>query len=345
MFAQGQAPFTCAASFFMTLQPLLVSLSKNERGTFDYSMPASTLLSESLKLCISGSLLVSASCQTRLKLLHDDSLSEFFSFMIPGLIYFLNNNMIFLILQAVDPTTFQLLSQLKTIFTGLLFRVFLNRRLSYVQWLALVTLACGTAVSQIPTHKVGKRQELETQAMLGVGLSILSSFLSACGGIYNEKLLKGRPSASLHWQNVQMYIWGVLFNGIGAYLKDGEAMRQGGVLAGFSLSAWAVVACNALNGLAISAVLKYADNIARVYAHAIAMMLTMSLSVQLFGAPVTPQLVIAVVLVATSTLQYNLPSDVVSSSDEKSALLSAEERADAVEAHCVTPATKPRPTL
>jgi hypothetical protein len=32
-----------------------------------------------------------------------------------------------------------------------------------------------------------------------------------------------------------------------------------------------VVLCNALNGLAISAVLKYADNIARVYAHAIAM--------------------------------------------------------------------------
>ena len=31
-----------------------------------------------------------------------------------------------------------------------------------------------------------------------------------------------------------------------------------------------------LCGLAISAVLKYADNIARVYAHAIAMMLTMA---------------------------------------------------------------------
>ena len=53
--------------------------------------------------------------------------------------------------------------------------------------------------------------------------------------------------------------------------------------------------------------LKYADNIARVYAHAIAMMLTMGASTQLFNAPVTPQLVLAVVLVGTSTLQYNLP--------------------------------------
>ena len=54
MFAPEQAPYTCAASFLMTLQPILVSLSKNDRGGFDYSMPASTLLSEGLKLGISG---------------------------------------------------------------------------------------------------------------------------------------------------------------------------------------------------------------------------------------------------------------------------------------------------
>lgn len=81
-------------------------------------------------------------------------------------------------------------------------------------------------------------------------------------------------------------------------------------------AAWSVVVCNALNGLAISAVLKYADNIARVYAHAIAMMITMALSTQLFGTPITPQLVLAVTLVATSTLQYNLPRDILVAADE-----------------------------
>jgi solute carrier family 35 (UDP-sugar transporter), member A1/2/3 len=194
MFAPEQAPYTCAASFFMTLQPILVSLSKNDRGGFDYSMPASTLLSEGLKLGISGSLLLSSCCQKRFSVLHEDSVTEFFSYMVPGLIYFLNNNMIFLILQAVDPTTFQLLSQMKTIFTGLLFRVFLNRRLSYVQWLALVTLACGTAVSQIPRATPKGMKAVGTYAFTGIGLSVLSSFLSACGGIYNEKV---RPTTLL----------------------------------------------------------------------------------------------------------------------------------------------------
>ena len=70
------------------------------------------------------------------------------------------------------------------------------------------------------------------------------------------QLLKGRPSASIHWQNIQMYIWGVAFNALGAYMKDGERLRHAGLLAGYSSAAWTVVVCNALNGLAISAVLK-----------------------------------------------------------------------------------------
>ena len=65
--------------------------------------------------------------------------------MIPAFIYFVNNNVVFFILKLVDPVTFQLLSQLKTIFTGLLFRLFLQRRLSAIQYTALITLACGTA--------------------------------------------------------------------------------------------------------------------------------------------------------------------------------------------------------
>ena len=43
-------------------------------------------------------------------------------------------------------------------------------------------------------------------------------------------------------------------------------------------------------GLAISAVLKFADNIARVYAHAVAMLATMAISAQLFALPVAKKI-------------------------------------------------------
>jgi UDP-sugar transporter A1/2/3 len=321
MFAREQAPYTITASVLMCLQPMLVTMSKDDAGGFSYSVPWSTMLSEALKLAISAALLALSLCRGQIgSFLNDQPLSEFLSYMLPAAIYFVNNNCIFYILLSVDPTTFQLLSQMKTIFTGLLFRVFLKRKLSAVQYLALVTLACGTACSQLPSGRHGPKGPKGGSPLLGAALSVLSSLLSALGGIYNEKLLKGRPAASIHWQNIQMYVWGVAFNGLGAYMKDGRAFLEHGSLAGFTAAAWAVVLCNALNGLAISAVLKYADNIARVYAHAIAMMMTMVLSTRLFHTPVTPQLVLAVTLVATSTLQYNLPKELLRVDEEESAL-------------------------
>ena len=161
MFDRAQAPFTASASFLMALQPLLVAHSKNAAGGFDYSVPSSVMVSEGLKLVISSALLCSQLVSGKVgRLLHEDAALEFFSYVLPALIYFVNNNCVFFILQAVDPTTFQLLSQMKTIFTGLLFRVFLKRRLTVVQYLALATLACGTACSQLPGRGDETREHL-----------------------------------------------------------------------------------------------------------------------------------------------------------------------------------------
>ena len=255
MFAREQAPYTAAAALLMSLQPILVTNSKNNLGGFNYSVPSSTMLSEALKLVISAVLLLASCASGQVKsVLTEDSLCEFFSYLLPAAIYFVNNNCIFFILQAVDPTTFQLLSQMKTIFTGLLFRIFLKRRLTAVQYLALVTLACGTACSQLPSGRAHRGGAQAAAPLVGGLLSVVSSLLSALGGIYNERLLNRRPSASIHWQNIQMYVWGVGFNALGAWMKDGEGIVANGPLAGFDSAAWAVVICNALNGLAISAV-------------------------------------------------------------------------------------------
>jgi len=231
---------------------------------------------------------------------------ELLEYAVPAFIYFVNNNLVFVILSHVDATNFQLLSQLKTVFTGLLFRAFLGRHLTAFQYLAILQLAAGTATSQLaPCSAVagGARS-----SMLGVLLSIVSCVLSAFGGIYSEKLLKDRPADSIHWQNVQLYVWGIVFNVLAALLHSGRSALGERFFVGFRGWAWAVVLNNACNGLAISAILKYADNIARVYAHACAMLVTMMLSVVLFGTSPSAQLLIAITMVSASAVQYNLKS-------------------------------------
>ena len=70
-------------------------------------------------------------------------------FVVPSIIYWVHNNVQFLTLQYVDAATYQILGNLKIVTTGLLFWVWLRRKLSLLQWMALVLLMVGATTSQV----------------------------------------------------------------------------------------------------------------------------------------------------------------------------------------------------
>ena len=230
--------------------------------------------------------------------------------------------------QSLDPTSYQLISQTKTVFTGVLFRALLKRRLTIFQWTALFFLGCGTACSQLPTSSAdGSKSSLASlladgsspvsfaasenktpiPSSVGVILSLVTALFSSVAGVYNEKLLKARVVAPIHWQNTQMYLHGLWLNATFMMIYDGSKISETGLLHGYTGWAWAAVVTNAFVGLAVSAVLKFCDNIARVYAHAISMIIVLVVSVPLFGQTLSAQIVLALFLVLGSTVQYNVP--------------------------------------
>lgn len=85
-----------------------------------------------------------------------------------------------------------------------------------------------------------------------------------------------------------------------------ERIVSYGILHGYNWRAFLVVLNNAFNGLAISAILKYTDNIVRVYAHAAAMLLTMLIGVMFMTTPLSAQLVLSMIIVSSSTYLYNI---------------------------------------
>ena len=180
-------------------------------------------------------------------------------FAAPAAIYFVNNNLLFVILAYVNSTTYQILSSLKTVFTGLLFRLLLHRRLSDLQSVAIVLLACGTATSQLGASASCPASAERESSVVGVGAAVLTCMLSALGGVYSEHLVKHEAKAhSIHLQNALLYIWGLAFNSLALIGRDGVAIWTHGLLRGYTPVVWALVANNALNGLAISAILKHA---------------------------------------------------------------------------------------
>jgi len=308
MWAADQLRFILAGILLMSVGPVLTRLSRNDQGKFDYNPMTATLLVEILKIGISTVSLVCSPDRQPLR----PSLRGFAMFGAPAAIYAVSNNLNFYILEQVNVTTFQILGQLKTLFTGLLFRVVLGRRLTWVQYMAIWMLACGTAANHIPTcaqELSGHHQK--TSSLSGLTMGVISCMFSSLGGIYNEKLLKDGTSDSIHWQNIQLYIWGIAFNLVGAIWNSSAALSPSGLMTGFNYWSWAVVLSNASYGLVCSAILKYADNMARVYTASIAMLFTMFLSISIFGEEPTPQLIIAVCVVSGSVVQYNMkpPSD------------------------------------
>jgi solute carrier family 35 (UDP-sugar transporter), member A1/2/3 len=61
----------------------------------------------------------------------------------------------FFTLRYVDPATYQILGNLKIVTTGVLFRMVLKRKLSYLQWIALTLLMIGATTSQLKTDGDG----------------------------------------------------------------------------------------------------------------------------------------------------------------------------------------------
>jgi len=85
--------------------------------------------------------------------------------------------------------------------------------------------------------------------------------LSGLAGVYFEKILKG-STASVWLRNVQLGIYSVILSAIfGVWLKDGNVIAERGFFVGYDIWTLSAIACQALGGLIVAVVVKYADNI------------------------------------------------------------------------------------
>jgi UDP-sugar transporter A1/2/3 len=180
----------------------LTTLSQSN-GRYIYDYATVPFLAEVFKLVVSSLLL----WRERRVLSTTRMTTEWNSvrlYPIPSIIYLVHNNVQFATLTYVDTSTYQIMGNLKIVTTGILFRLFLKRKLSNLQWMAIVLLAIGTTTSQTKGCGEGSCDSLFSAPIQGYMLGILSACLSASAGVYTEFLMK-KNNDSLYWQNVQLY--------------------------------------------------------------------------------------------------------------------------------------------
>ncbi|TYI00054.1 hypothetical protein ES332_A11G107500v1 [Gossypium tomentosum] len=206
---------------------------------------------------------------------------------------------------------FKIMGNLKIVTTGILFRLFLKKKLSNLQWMVIILFAVGTTTSQVKGCGEASCDSLFSAPIQGYMLGILSACLSALAGVYTEFLMK-QNNDSLYWQNVQLYTFGAIFNMARLVVDDFRAGFEKGpwwqrLFNGYSITTWMVVLNLGSTGLLVSWLMKYADNIVKVYSTSMAMLLTMVLAVFLFGFKPTLQLFLGIIICMMSLHMYFAP--------------------------------------
>ncbi|NWU92620.1 S35A2 protein, partial [Upupa epops] len=235
---------------------------------------------------------------------------------VPSLIYTLQNNLQYVAISNLPAATFQVTYQLKILTTALFSVLLLGTTLSRLQWLSLALLFAGVALVQaehLPappsaspppvataSHPASHPQQSYPLGLAAVAASCLSSGFA---GVYFEKILKA-TKGSIWLRNVQLGAVGTAVGLAAMVAAEGSAVATLGFFYGYNPAVWAVVLNQAAGGLLVAVVVRYADNILKGFATALAILASTVASSQLFGFRPRGAFVAGTVLVLAAVFLY-----------------------------------------
>ncbi|KAL5471489.1 hypothetical protein EMCRGX_G029612 [Ephydatia muelleri] len=207
----------------------------------------------------------------------------------------------------MDAATYQVTYQLKILTTALFSVLMLKKSLSRVQWGSLVILMVAVALVQMPAHGFNQGDALVGfSSMIGLAAILVACLTSGFAGVYTELLLKS--DNSIWVKNIQLALVSTFVALFGVFVTDWSAIREKGFFQGYSALVWIVILFQALGGLVVSMVMKYADNILKGFATSISIVLSSVVSYLVLN-DFTPTLLflLGATLVMVSTLLYSKP--------------------------------------
>lgn len=192
---------------------------------------------------------------------------------------------------------------MKILTTAMFAVLILGKKLKPVQWVALIMLTAGVAMVQLSATGGTSGNENQNR-ILGCAAAIAACCCSGFAGIYFEKILKG-SDVSIWVRNVQLSFLSLPLGVLTALANDWDSITTKGFFYAYDSYIIYLVVLNAVGGLLVAMVVKYADNILKGFATSLAIVLSTIFSVFIFNFVISIEFVVGTAFVMASIFLYS----------------------------------------
>ncbi|KAI9352712.1 nucleotide-sugar transporter-domain-containing protein [Obelidium mucronatum] len=289
---------------------IIMKFSRNNLPGQDmYVKSTAVLASEIVKLCICVFVYTRENTSFHLMTMLNDLFgpeSESWKMLVPAVVYVIQNNLQYLAVENLDPATFQVSYQLKILTTAIFSVIMLKKSLSRLKWASLFILTFGVALVQLQPDSIGESgQKSVSESAVGLIAVAIACVLSGIAGVWFEKVLKGSKT-SLWQKNIQLSFFSLFPAIFTVFVMDGPAVMNKGFFYGYNGWTFGAIACQALGGLLVSLVVKYADNILKGFATSLSIILSAVASMVLFDFELSTSFVVGCGFVLYATHLYGM---------------------------------------
>jgi drug/metabolite transporter (DMT)-like permease len=300
----GAAIVTCQICCEIGKQISNYSIQYYNGGRYPLPQTILVVLLEAMKLLVT---VMRSGCQK--PSFDSSSLRKSTKFLLPSVIYAVNNNIYLAGLILVPPPIWVILCSFRTVVTASMYKFVLKRDISLLQFTGALII-----VASIVVAKLGDILSVDGGnhiPMMAIIFAVVSSFNSVGAAVYTESLFKTSGENFLE-QQFWLYLYGMLVAAAvhAVSAADISPVSAFSVLQGVDtrVQGLLVVAIlfGSVGGLVVATILKRLDNVVKEYSSATANMFTAILCSLMFPEKFsfTAYIVVAMVLLFTGIFMY-----------------------------------------
>lgn len=228
-------------------------------------------------------------------------------------LYVLQNNLHYQSLLYLPSEIYQVLIQMKIIFTSLFTMAILQRKLSFSQWLGILVHVAGIVVVQMSLER--HSSNLKPQYLLGTLIVIFSSIVSGLAGVYFELVIK-TVEVDFKWYNVISTGISSAFSLIAILVKFGNVAHIiENIMSCSDFVKLLVILLQSSGGILVPLIVRQSNSIVKCFIYSLSIVLTYSISSFVFedftlniqfiyGASIV---ILSLFLYSSSSLNFNCP--------------------------------------